>query len=159
MVSEAKRAACVRQGCVSLMSSPGQGHITSDDVLLNSSITVRWVPFYEDTIFYSIKALEDSISMFHKKLNIIFMNHEFYSFPVYHWFVLHVCTISPNMHHTSCCMFLLPTLASAACFLQRVHVEKCSGKRFPEPKKCGAQRCGWSGPLLSAVVLLAVGVM
>ena len=51
-------------------------------------------------------------------------------------------------------------LASAACFLQRVHVEKCSGKRFPEPKKCGAQRCGWSGPLLSAVVLLAaVGVM
>ena len=156
LVSEVKRAACVRQGCVSLMSSPGQGHKTSDAVLLNSSITVRCVPFYEDTIFYSLKALKDSLSMFHKH-----HIHEswIYSFPVYHWFVLHVCTISPNMHHTSCCMFLLPGLASAACFLQRVHVEKCSGKRFPEPKKCGAQRCGWSGPLLSAVVLLAVGVM
>ena len=45
-------------------------------------------------------------------------------------------------HHTSRCMFLLPALASAVCFLQRVHVEKWSGKRFPEPQKCGVQRCG-----------------
>ena len=36
----------------------GQGHITSDSGLLISSITVRCVPFYEYTIFYSIKALE-----------------------------------------------------------------------------------------------------
>ena len=58
---------------------------------------------------------------------------------------LHVCVICINMHYSSCCMFLHPDLASTACFLQRVHVEKWSGKRFPEPKKYRAQWSGWCG--------------
>ena len=47
-----------------------------------------------------------------------------------------------------------PDLASAECFLQRVHVEKWSGKRFPEPKNVvlGVVAAG-VGPLLRAVVL------
>ena len=56
------------------------------------------------------------------------------------------------MHHTSCCMFLHFT--SAQCFLQRVHVEKCSGKRFPEPKNVALSGvAGGGGSLLRAVVL------
>ena len=66
---------------------------------------------------------------------------------------LHVCVICINMHHTSCCMFLHPVLASNACFLQRVHVEKWSGKRFPEPKNVVLSGVAGGGPLLRAVVL------